>query len=599
MSQSRSDDLFFVNLTVPLGHSGKKEKDRVAGRMLVRICLTASWIAALGAASAAGQTLGNRVVLEQSGGGTQAATEGETRPSMATVSGDTGFWFVPTADVLPSGRIAASVFRANTDRQQGLIDVSDIGVTLAYGATDRLELFSSFSLIRLDRDVEPFYNSADLDYGGVANEFPYQRTGWSKTLGSPLNVGAKWNLLSQSRRNGLSVAPRLMFSLPTGPRWGHTDALVTRAGLVVSGEAGEQVEYTGNVGAVLRSDPDAFDLSNGVLWGVGASFPSRASLRAIVEAWGETAINDEVRVTGGVPQIVDDGSVQPLVSPVPQLSGVKFGVVWQARPGFYLHGGAQYTLGVGDRTVGGRAVSHTGWDADVSIGWHPGTRRYVAPPVEPPPAPVASPPRVVQNRNPTLTAMCDPCTLEVGQTSMLVATGIDPDGDLIVYRWSSSLGSFANDAVARTTWTAPDMPGSVTLMVTVEDGRGGSATANVPIQVNQRIVIEFDPVLFDFDRFNLRADAQAVLDRTVATLQATPGIRVTIEGHTDSIGTLEYNIALGDRRARAVFDHLVSLGINANRMQTVTFGEERPVAPNDTAEGRPLNRRAAFVIILQ
>ncbi len=542
------------------------------------------------------------MVLEQGGGGAQAATEGETRPSLATVSGDTGLWFVPTADVLPSGKVAASVFRANTDRQQGLIDVSNIGVTLAYGVTDRLELFSSFGVVRLDRDVRPLYNPADLDYGGVANEFPYLRSGWSGTVGAPLNVGAKWNLLSQSRRNGLSVAPRVMFSVPTGPRSGSTDALVTRAGLVVSGEAGEQVELTVNVGAVLRSDPDAFDLSNGVGWGVGASFPSRSSLRAIVEAWGEVATSDEVRVTG-VPQIVDDGSVQPLVSPVPQVSGVKFGAVWQARPGFYLHGGAQYTPGVGGRTVGGRAVSHHGWGADVSIGWHPGTRRYVAPPVVPPPppspAPVAGPSPVVGNRNPTVTAMCDPCTLAVGQTSALVATGLDPDGDMLVYRWSAPQGSFANAATPRTTWTAPNIPGGVTLMVTVEDGRGGSATANVPIQVNQRIVIEFDPVLFDFDRFNLRADALAVLDRTVATLQANPGIRVTIEGHTDSMGTLEYNIALGDRRARAVIDHLVSRGINANRMQTTTFGEERPVAPNDTAEGRQLNRRAVFVIILQ
>ena len=173
----------------------------MAGRMLVRTWVTACWIAALGAASPAGQTPGSRVVLEQGGGGAQAATEGATRPSLATVSGDTGLWFVPTADVLPSGRVAASVFRANTDRQQGLIDVSNIGVTLAYGATDRLELFSSFGVVRLDRDVRPLYNPADLDYGGVANEFPYLRSGWSGTVGAPLNVGAKWNLLSQSRRN--------------------------------------------------------------------------------------------------------------------------------------------------------------------------------------------------------------------------------------------------------------------------------------------------------------------------------------------------------------------------------------------------------------
>jgi peptidoglycan-associated lipoprotein len=117
--------------------------------------------------------------------------------------------------------------------------------------------------------------------------------------------------------------------------------------------------------------------------------------------------------------------------------------------------------------------------------------------------------------------------------------------------------------------------------------------------VTQRVVIEFDPVLFDFDRFNLRPDALEVLERAIATLQAEPGIRVTIEGHTDAIGTLEYNIALGERRAQAVFEYLVTRGIAGGRMQTATFGEERPVAPNTTPEGRQQNRRAQIVIIME
>jgi outer membrane protein OmpA-like peptidoglycan-associated protein len=515
---------------------------------------------------------------------------------MATAAGDTGLSMVPTAEVLSSGDVAASLFRVNTDRQQGLTDVSNIGGTLAVGVGDRLELFGSWSVVRLDRDVRPLFAAGDPDHDGLTNEFPHLRSGWSGNASGPLTVGAKWNLRSQSRQDGLALAPRLLFSLPTGTARGGTDSLVTRAGFVVSGE-GDTLEFTGTAGAVIRNDPDGVDLSNGVDWGVGASFPSRAPLRALIEAWGEIPTSDEVRITGTrLP--AEDGSLPPATSPVPQVSGVKVGAVWQTRAGVYVHGGVNFTPGVAGRTISGRSVSHSGWGADVSIGWHPGTRRYVAPPPPPPAAPPAPPPTAA-NQNPTVTATCDPCMLEVGQMSTVVATASDPDGDTLVYRWSAPQGTIEDLAAARTTWTASGMPGPVTLTVTVEDGRGGRVTADVRLQVVQRVVIEFDPVLFDFDRFNLRPDALEVLERAIATLQTNPGIRVTIEGHTDAIGTLEYNLALGERRAQAVFDYLVTRSIAAGRMQTATFGEERPVAPNTTSEGRQQNRRAQFVIIME
>ena len=73
---------------------------------------------------------------------------------------------------------------------------------------------------------------------------------------------------------------------------------------------------------------------------------------------------------------------------------------------------------------------------------------------------------------------------------------------------------------------------------------------------------------------------------------------MTIEGHTDGIGTAEYNIALGQRRATVVHDYLVSRGIAAGRLETVTYGEERPIDDNATAAGRAMNRRAHIVIIM-
>ena len=111
--------------------------------------------------------------------------------------------------------------------------------------------------------------------------------------------------------------------------------------------------------------------------------------------------------------------------------------------------------------------------------------------------------------------------------------------------------------------------------------------------------IVFEDVHFDFDRYSLRPEATRALDEAVRALQENPGRRLEIEGHTCNIGTAEYNLALGERRASSVRDYLVSRGIAANRLTTVSYGEERPRHDNDREETRRLNRRAALVVRLQ
>jgi len=217
--------------------------------------------------------------------------------------------------------------------------------------------------------------------------------------------------------------------------------------------------------------------------------------------------------------------------------------------------------------------------------------------VTPPPAPAAAAP----NRNPTFTvnATCNPCIVEPGQTSNLTATATDPDGDPITYQWTAPQGTFNNPNAANTIWTAPNQVGNVPATVTARDNRAGTATSSVTIQVVRRETIMFEDVHFDFDRFNLRPDAIKILDDAVTRLQANPGLNVTIEGHCDSIGTAEYNLALGERRSNSVRDYLVSRGIGANRLRTVSYGEERPIADNGTAAGRAMNRRAHLAVIIQ
>ena len=104
---------------------------------------------------------------------------------------------------------------------------------------------------------------------------------------------------------------------------------------------------------------------------------------------------------------------------------------------------------------------------------------------------------------------------------------------------------------------------------------------------------------FDFDRYTLRPDALRILDDAVTAMQANPTLKITIEGHTCNIGTAEYNLALGERRAKAVREYLVSRGISADRLTTVSYGEERPKYDNSREDTRRLNRRAALLVRLQ
>ncbi|WP_163557522.1 OmpA family protein [Halomonas sp. NO4] len=108
---------------------------------------------------------------------------------------------------------------------------------------------------------------------------------------------------------------------------------------------------------------------------------------------------------------------------------------------------------------------------------------------------------------------------------------------------------------------------------------------------------EFEPVVlssdvnFAFDSAELRPAAESRLNEVAERLRENRDINVTIAGHTDSIGSAEYNRDLSQRRADSVRDYLVSQGIDTNRMRTVGYGEERPVATNETDAGRAQNRR--------
>ncbi len=535
-----------------------------------------------------------------------SATPQETRPATTTPSGDTGLWFVPTGEILPAKRWSVSTYRVNFDYQPGFTDVSNFPVTFGVGLADRAEIFGAWTLVRrIDRDVRPLFlptvgpTAGGIRGAGVVNEYPFVASGWSGNQLGDLWLGAKVNLTSQYRQAPGAFAVRGMIKLPfadkdDGAGTGKPDFAVDA---IVSSELQQRVELSGFGGFIVRGDPDGFDLVNGIRWGVGAATPSRRSLRLTAELHGELYLDDTVVVAEGS-RILGE-FILPADSPQDGPLNATIGLTWQGRRGIFAGAALNWSARIDGRSEFGN-FSDEGGDSlgfEVRVGYHPGVRVYVPPPPPPPPPPPAAP----QNRPPTVRARCEPCTVEIGRTATVIADAADPDGDMLTYQWSAPSGSLSNRADRQTPWTAPMQEGPVPVTISVSDGKGGTATDAVTIQVIRPAVREFvfEDVHFDFDRYSLRPEATRALDEAIKTLQANPELRIEIEGHTCNIGTSEYNLALGERRAGSVRDYLASRGIGADRLRMVSYGEERPKHDNAREETRRLNRRAALLVRVQ
>ncbi len=569
--------------------------------------LYALWAAAPAGAQAQSATTTTSV---QSPPGTQTSSSGapqETRPATPTFFGDTGLWFVPTGEVLGHSKWSVSGYRRGTNYIQGFSNVSDVAGTFAVGIKDRTEIFGSFLVdTRIDRDLRPLFID-NRDVGGIVDRAPRVHQGWTGDNVGDFYLGAKFNLWSEFRQQPAALAFRGMVKLPTG----DSDVGVStgkadfRFDFIGSKELRQRVELSGMAGYEIRGEPDGFDIPGGAFrWGVGAGFPSRSPLRATLELVGAVPNNDVATIGSGL-VVGEDGSIPPAISATQSLTQANVGLTWQHRSGFFVGGGLAWNVPMKDRqdflTDDPDQKSTDFVDWQIRIGYHPGVRVYVPPPPPPPPPPAPAPaPAPPQNRPPVVKAQCDPCTVEVGRTSTVTANASDPDGDTLMYRWTTPQGTLASPAERQSLWTAPQQEGTVPVTVTVTDGKGGTASDTVNIQVIRPPVktYTFEDVHFDFDRYTLRPEATRVLDEAVAAMKQDATLRLQLEGHTCNIGTAEYNLALGDRRANAVRDYLVNRGVAAGRLSTVSYGEERPKYDNAREETRRLNRRAALVVNL-
>jgi outer membrane protein OmpA-like peptidoglycan-associated protein len=497
-----------------------------------------------------------------------------------------------------------SGYRRGTNYIQGYTNIGDFAGTFAVGIKDRAEIFTSFLVdSRVDRDVRPIFIPTNTTFGSFVDRYPRVNQVWTGDHVGDWYVGGKINLLSEYRQQAAALAIRGIVKIPTGDdaagvSTGQADVLVDFIG---SKDVAKVVEVAGYAGYEFRGSPSGFEIPGGAFrWGGGLGFPSRSPVRIQTELNGLVVSSDTATRTASLVGV--DGTIAPFVAETVNLTRATAAITYQHAKGFFLGGGLSWNLPKEARDTA-FSEDHEKpfgdyWDWQVRIGYHPGVRVYVPPPPPaPPPPPVAAAPV----HNLTVKADCDPCTVEIGKSSTVTATAQDSIGCAVTYRWAAPSGTLANPTNRQTLWTAGQQDGTVPVTVTVTcptDNKTAADTVNIQVTRPAPKVYTFEDVHFDFDRYSLRPEATRVLDEAVTALRDDPTLRIQIEGHTCNIGTAEYNLALGDRRANAVKDYLASRGVTADRLSTVSYGEERPKYDNAREETRRLNRRAALTVNL-
>lgn len=546
--------------------------------------------------------VGTIAMLAMPAAAQQTTTTDDQRGRVAiTTDGDAGLWWLPVADTNGKKKHRGSVQRNSFNTPQGQMNVANFTANVSYGLADRLDVFAAWDAIqRVDRDNQQLFNS-DPDRGGVDPRVPFASERWSGNKMGDLRVGAKFGLLSEAAGNPVGLAARGYVNLPTGDNdeGGSQGGVSADISGVLSKWVNKHLVLTGEVGYNFRKNPEdpvVAHVPNFLRWGAGVGITPNDHWLIHGEMLGRTWQRDTTTLDGVI--IAEDGTVSPTVSVTDRTTSFTTGITWFATNGFFIGGELRFDTPRRDRINASEDSNGDFVDYHVRIGWSP--RRFVPPPpppvTPPPPTPPAAPAHEL-----SVKAACDPCTVEVGKTSTVTAVATSSISCVVTYAWSAPTGTFADRTQQKTIWTAPMQEGPVPVTVTVtcpQDGKTASDTVTIQVIRPAAKVYTFEDVHFDFDRYSLRPEALRVLEQAVGAMKEDASLRLTLEGHTCSIGTAEYNLALGERRATAVRDYLTQNGVAATRLQTVSFGEEKPKHDNSREETRRLNRRAALVVRL-
>lgn len=224
-----------------------------------------------------------------------------------------------------------------------------------------------------------------------------------------------------------------------------------------------------------------------------------------------------------------------------------------------------------------------------------------APPPPPPPAPAPAPPAA---NKPTINFFsAEPSSINAGQSSSLRWSVTDAnDVQIAGIGQVSPSGRRSVNPTSTTTYhltaTGPGGTSEADANLTVASAPPPPPPANNPMTAAEMLAKQVQDIHFDYDKSDIRSEDQSILQADAAALKTILGMdsnfAVTIEGHCDERGSAEYNIGLGDKRAGAVRDALVGMGIPSDKLKTVSYGKERPVCTDASEDCYARNRRAHF-----
>jgi outer membrane protein OmpA-like peptidoglycan-associated protein len=490
------------------------------------------------------------------------------RPAAPAFDGDTGLFHLSSAYTLPKGKVSFSLFRDNIDRDPKDQDVSTFGLTFAYGATSKLELFTSLGLRnRLDADA--------LFQPGYQNDYPFVQDAWSTGFGD-IKLGAKLKFLDDYTHNDpLGLALKGMVKLPTADEQKGlgTGKASFDIDLILSKSLNRMADLHGSIGYEVNSDPNGVNIGNALKWGVGLNIPACRWLQLHAEVTGKKYSSASF----------------PQTDPVDLFVGPAFWI----NPGFFIRPGFSWNMNFDDRGLNSGFASKSG--KILQIGYHPGTpccQVYVPPPPPPPPA----------NRPPTISLACGKETILAGETMVARATASDPDGDPLTYTWSASAGKVTGNG-PEATFDSASVPCDtvVTITVQVSDGRGGTAQATCTVRVKCPEKPKPEPVTcssggFPRNMARLNNVDKACLDDLAARMKQDPRSRIVITGHADKS---EPNAeVIGRKRAEAIKTYLVKeRGVDEARVTTRSAGSSKPLDTGTSAVARAKNRRADVTFV--
>jgi peptidoglycan-associated lipoprotein len=230
-------------------------------------------------------------------------------------------------------------------------------------------------------------------------------------------------------------------------------------------------------------------------------------------------------------------------------------------------------------------------------------KKVIAPPPPPPKAEPAPPPEAPKPPAPKVSLKVTPAVIEKGQSASLTwasenAANVVIDNGIGTVEASGSRTiqpSVSTTYIAKVSNVSGNAVAEIRLTVTVPEP---VIPPPPPPSITDATFFEANikDVSFDFDQYTIRDEARQVLTANARALAERPGIRVTIEGYCDERGSEKYNLVLGDKRANAVKDFLISLGVDASRLDTISYGEEKNFCEEHTEECWQSNRRGHFVM---